>query len=51
LASEFGVPNEIYNWKDATAGRCGERVRGQCFGEGVITEARVDVLYRQISQK
>jgi hypothetical protein len=33
----------------ATAGRCGERLRGASAKE-VVNDARVDVLYQQISQ-
>jgi transposase-like protein len=52
LASEFGVhPNQIYNWKKQLLdGAASVFEGGGAAVEGVASEARVDVLYRQIGQ-
>ena len=52
LASEFGVhPNQIYNWKkQLLAGAASVFEGGAAAGEGQVSEAQVDLLYRQIGQ-
>src|SRR6185503_5298881 len=52
LASEFGVhPNQIYNWKKQLLdGAASVFEGGGTAVEGVASEARVDLLYRQIGQ-
>jgi transposase len=51
LASEFGVhPNQIHNWKKQLLDGAASVFEGGASAEGAITEAQVDVLYRQIGQ-
>ena len=52
LASEFGVhPNQIYSWKKQLLdGAVSVFEGGGAAAEGTVSEAQVDVLYRQIGQ-
>jgi transposase len=52
LASEFGVhPNQIYNWKKQLLdGAASVFEGGDTAVDGVVSEAQVDLLYRQIGQ-
>jgi len=52
LASAFGVhPNQIYNWKKQLLdGAASVFEGGGVATEGTVSEAQVDVLYRQIGQ-
>ena len=52
LASAFGVhPNQIYNWKKQLLdGAVSVFEGGGAAAEGTVSEAHVDVLYRQIGQ-
>ena len=51
LASEFGVhPNQIYNWKKQLLDGAASVFEGGSAEEGTASEARVDLLYRQIGQ-
>ena len=52
LSSEFGVhPNQIYNWKKQLLdGAVSVFEGGGAAAEGTVSEAQVDVLYRQIGQ-
>ena len=52
LASAFGVhPNQIYNWKKQMLdGAVSVFEGGGAAAEGTVSEAQVDVLYRQIGQ-
>ncbi len=52
LANEFGVhPNQIYNWKKQLLdGASSVFEGGGSAVEGTASEARVDLLYRQIGQ-
>src|SRR6266849_697814 len=52
LASAFGVhPNQIYNWKKQLLdGAASVFDGGGAAAEGTVSEAEVDVLYRQIGQ-
>ena len=52
LASAFGVhPNQIYNWKKQLLdGAVSVFEGGGAAAEGTVSEAQVDVLYRQIGQ-
>src|SRR6516162_8778217 len=52
LASAFGVhPNQIYSWKKQLLdGAVSVFEGGGAVAEGTVSEAQVDVLYRQIGQ-
>ena len=51
LAVHFGVhPNQIHNWKKQLLEGAASVFEGGASAEGAITEAQVDVLYRQIGQ-
>ena len=52
LASQFGVhPNQIYNWKKQLLdGAVSVFEGGGAAAEGTVSEAQVDLLYRQIGQ-
>ena len=52
LASAFGVhPNQIYSWKKQLLdGAVSVFEGGGAAAEGTVSEAQVDVLYRQIGQ-
>jgi len=52
LASVFGVhPNQIYNWKKQLLdGAVSVFAGGGAAAEGTVSEAQVDLLYRQIGQ-
>src|SRR6516225_2626817 len=52
LASAFGVhPNQIYSWKKQLLdGVVSVFEGGGAAAEGTVSEAQVDVLYRQIGQ-
>ena len=52
LASAFGVhPNQIYNWKKQLLdGAVSVFEGGGVAAEGTVSEAQVDLLYRQIGQ-
>src|SRR6516162_1847555 len=52
LASAFGVhPNQIYNWKKQLLdGAVSVFEGGGAAAEGTVSEAQVDLLYRQIGQ-
>jgi transposase-like protein len=52
LASAFGVhPNQIYNWKKQLLdGAVSVFEGGGAAAEGRVSEAQVDLLYRQIGQ-
>jgi len=52
LTSAFGVhPNQIYNWKKQLLdGAASVFEGGGVATEGTVSEAQVDVLYRQIGQ-
>ena len=52
LVSAFGVhPNQIYNWKKQLLdGAASVFEGGGVATEGTVSEAQVDVLYRQIGQ-
>ena len=52
LASAFGIhPNQIYNWKKQLLdGAVSVFEGGGAAAEGTVSEAQVDLLYRQIGQ-
>ena len=52
LASAFGIhPNQIYNWKTQLLdGAVSVFEGGGAAAEGTVSEAQVDLLYRQIGQ-
>ena len=52
LASAFGVhPNQIYSWKKQLLdGAVSVFEGGGAAAEGTVSEAQVDLLYRQIGQ-
>ena len=43
-------PNQIYNWKKQLFDGAASVFEGGTSAEGVINEAQVDLLYRQIGQ-
>jgi transposase len=51
LAAEFGIhPNQIHNWKKQLLDGAASVLEDGASAEGAITEAQLDVLYRQIGQ-